>query len=198
MGGSSSSASSSATNATDKRLAVDSGIGVTGDHNSVNFSSTSIDGGAISMAGDVAMGALVVTDNSIQAAIKGMVTTTENSLVASNLATQAAINSANNSLYQSLSANTSVTRDAISIADRSQNLIAKSASDSIGMVSHMADMAMQQTSGATDAVQSAVNQVARAYDTATNYQAEKSTADSKYLVYAALAVVGLAAVRGFK
>lgn len=198
MGGKSSSASSSATNATDKRLAVDSGIGVTGDNNSVSFSSTSIDGGAISMAGNVAMGALAVTDNSIQAAINGMVTTTENSLMASNLATQAAINSANNSLSQSLSANTSVTRDAISIADRSQNLIAKSASDSIGMVSHIADLAMQQTSGATDAVQSAVQQVARAYDTATNYQAEKATTDSRYLVIAGMAVMAIVAVRGFR
>lgn len=196
MGGSSSSRSDSASNIEDKRLAVSSGVGITGNGNSVAYSN--VDGGAIKMAGDVAMTSLYVTDNSVQSAISGMVKTTENSLAASNAATQAAIESANRSLSQSLSANTSVTRDAMSIADRSQILVANSASESLGMVSHLADIAIQSTNQASDTVGQAVNQVARAYDTATNYQAEKATTDSRYLVIAGLVVVGLAAVKGFK
>lgn len=89
-------------------------------------------------------------------------------------------------------------RDSLELADRAQGNIAKSAADSLGMIRSVVDMAMKSADLSQQGSANAVNQVARAYDTATNYQAEKATTDSRYLVIAGLVVVGIAAMRMMK
>lgn len=94
-----------------------------------------------------------------------------------------------------------INRDSIDLAARGQSLIATNAAESLGMVGHVVDLAFRSndknTLSALEASVNASNLVSRAYDTATGYQAEKQTADSKYLLYAALAAVAIVAVKGF-
>lgn len=96
---------------------------------------------------------------------------------------------------QSLSTLLQVNKDSLALADRSQGLVFNSIEDALGFSAHVVDAAFSSNKGSQDATANAINQVARAYDTATNYQAEKATTDSRYLVIAGLVVVALAALK---
>lgn len=94
-----------------------------------------------------------------------------------------------------------INRDSLELANRGQTLIANSAAESLGMVGSIVDKAFtlndRNTKSALEASQNASNLVSRAYDTATGYQAEKQTADSKYLVIAGFIAVALVAIKAF-
>lgn len=188
MGGSSSSASENKTSNQDNRMAVaDNGIGITGSSGvNVSTSSSAIttDYGSISAA-------LKSNEEAARSAMSGVVATANSALAANVKVTGDAF-----------SFSSGVSRDAMSLADRSLGYMNTTASDVMGMSSHIVDQAFSMNSefkkGNDELNADAIQQVARAYDTATNYQAEKATTDSRYLVIAGLVVVGAVALKGLK
>lgn len=81
------------------------------------------------------------------------------------------------------------------LVDKSQGMVFESGAQALGFGSHIVDMAFQSADLSLQGSANAVNQVARAYDTATNYQAEKATTDSRYLVIAGMVVVAIMALK---
>lgn len=197
MGGSSSSAAT--TQNSDKRLAVAEGaLGVSGDNNSTSMVVNSIDGGALKVSGEALTTAMKATEAAAQQAIDWSGQVVRDSL---------ALSSQNTS--QTLSAITSVNRDALAFADhlsmgalelsvKSQGMMADSFAQDLGFAEHIVDMSMKNNDMAQQASQGAIAQVARAYDTATNYQAEKATTDSRYLVVAGIVAVAIVASKALK
>ena len=186
MGFFDSSSSSSTTNNTDRRLAVDTGAGITGDSNIMSFTTSN-----------------VTTDaGSIQAALKANEAASAAATAAASKAVSDTLAAGTRMMGDSYSFSTGVSDNAFSLADRAQGFASKTAADVLGMSSHVVDQAFlfnENLRKSSDALTSnAVQQVARAYDTATNYQADKATTDSRYLVIAGLIVVGLAVIKGTK
>lgn len=171
--------------------------------------------------GNLALGAVGTANKDALAfgnlALQSSATATKDALAATITATNAAITASSSSALQSmqavgdistksinaigtvnsqsLSAMLTAGKDALALADRSQGLVAGSLADALGYGAHVVDLAFKSADLSQNATANAINQVARAYDTATNYQAEKATTDSRYLVIAGLVVVALAAIR---
>lgn len=195
-GGNSSSSTTNNTYNTDRRIALDNqSQGISGDGNSINVTAT--DHGAIVEALGVGNGAVTGANQSLQDVISMTGYAVRDSLAAAQQAviTTAAVN------RDSLNFASVVNRDALTLAERGQTLIANSAADSLGMVGHVVDLAFQSndknTLSTMEAVANSNNLVGRAYETATAYQAEKQTADSKYLLIAGLVTVAMVALRMF-
>jgi hypothetical protein len=177
---SSSSSTQNFTENRDHRLVLDNQAqGISGDNNALTVSITSTDMGTVQGALDASAKAIL-----------------ENSGLARE--TVAAIAGVNR---DSLSFAQLVNRDSMDLAARGQSMIATSAADSLNMVGNVVDLAFKaneaQSKRLSDTGMTAVSQVARAYDTANGYQAEKQTADSKYMVVAGLIVVAVVAIKAF-
>lgn len=210
--------SSSTTQTFDRRQVVDSGAGITGNNNTINQTlsdsgaiqmASAISGDALTLARDSVSGAgIVVMDGmrtsakSIQAALDASTSATNNALAAATSATRDAIDMAAKNTAMTIQSNTTAMRDSYDFSSKNNKMLYDTAADAMGMVSHASD-AIVSTYGdfakrSEDLSGNAINQVARAYDTATNYQAEKSTTDNRYLLTAAMAVVAVVAIRAFK
>jgi hypothetical protein len=117
------------------------------------------------------------------------------SLLTSAQASQAAISAAQASARDALGANLTVSSNAMDLTNRAMGTVANSFADSLNYVGHITDLALEQSQRVDQISAGAIAQVARSYDTATNYQAEKATLDSRYMVVAGMIVIGLAAVK---
>ncbi|MEC4722941.1 hypothetical protein RY831_27660 [Noviherbaspirillum sp. CPCC 100848] len=214
----SSSTTSYLTENNDRRVAVDGqSQGISGDGNSLYVQAT--DYGAILQAIGASNTAVTGANNSLELALAlagnanaGGVTVTRDALMATSQATQAALAAVTSSNRDSLAFASGVSRDSLgmaatinrdslTLAERGQSLIATSAASSLNMVGNIVDLAFKaneaQSKRLADAGATANALVGRAYETATGYQAEKQTADSKYLVVAGLIAVALVAIRAF-
>ena len=212
-GGNSSSSTTYLTENVDRRIALDNASqGITGDGNSLNVYSntTSTDhasvakaieasSGAVSGANQSLMSALYLADGALRGTLSANTSVVRDALAATTSATRDAITAVSGANRDSLSFATTVNRDSLDLAARGQSMIATNAAESLGMVGSVVDLAFRMNDAnskrVSDAGMSASNLVGRAYETATAYQAEKQTADSKYLLYAAVAAVAIIAVR---
>lgn len=210
------SSSSSTTQNFDKRLAVDSGAAISGDGSSIVINTTAIDGGTVKLGGEaltlardsvsgagvVVMEGMRTSAKSIQGAIDAATSATNNALAAATSATRDAIDMAAKNTALTIQANTTAMRDSYDFSSRNNKMLYDTAAEAMGMVSHSSDSIIKTAADfgkrTEDVAGNAINQVARAYDTATNYQAEKSTTDNRYLITAALAAVAVVAIRAFK
>lgn len=95
----------------------------------------------------------------------------------------------------SLAFASATSKDAFTLADKSQGMVYQTGALALGFGEHIVDQALKSADISQQASANAVNQVARAYDTATNYQAEKATLDSRYMVVAGIVAIGLVAVK---
>lgn len=218
------SSSVATTSNQDLRLALDNGsLGVSGSSNTLNVNMT--DAGAIDAMNVIAQHAIFsgnyvadktrefatdavkvnaasVTDalHQVKAAsdnaLAANVTTIKEALEATTSAQREALAYADKQTAAALGLAGTVNKDSLALADRAQGVIAKTAADALGGMVSVVDKAFLASHEANDASANAVNQVARAYDTATSYYATKSTPVSDYLLYAALAVIGVVALRG--
>lgn len=205
---SSSSASASTTNNNDKRVAVDNGaFGLSGDSNIVHVSTTTTatDAGAIKAGAEIAQAALVLGGNAIHDTLAANVQTTQAVLNANGDATKnalafggAAVNAVGTANATALQFADKASSNALALANKSQSMAFSSAADSLGFGQHVVDMAFAAQKSAQEVVATAGAQVAQAYDTATNYQAQKSTTDSRYLVIAGMIVIALFALKVVK
>lgn len=108
-----------------------------------------------------------------------------------------AIAAAQMSARDALGSNERVTNSAMDLTNKAMGSVATSFADSLNFAGHISDLALQASARVDKISAGAIDQIARSYDTATNYQAEKSTLDSRYMVVAGLIVIGLAAIRAF-
>lgn len=108
-----------------------------------------------------------------------------------------AIAAAQMSARDALGSNERVTNSAMDLTNKAMGTVANSFADSLNFVGHISDLALEASARVDKISAGAIDQIARSYDTATNYQAEKSTLDSRYMVVAGLIVIGLAAIRAF-
>jgi len=203
MGGSSSS--SAKTTSEDKRLVVaEGGLGISGDGNSAAMTVNTTDGGTLAVADSAIKSALTVSGDSLTNAASLSAQIASQSIAAQAQAIQGALTLSSQNTSQTLSAITSVNRDSLAFADnlsinslelmdKTQGRLAASFSESLGFGSHIVDQALKSADLSQQGSANAVNQVARAYDTATNYQAEKATTDSRYLVIAGIVAVAIVA-----
>jgi hypothetical protein len=205
-----------------------SSVSLTSNSSTVNTTTTTtVDGGAIKLAGEVAkdglalggklgsdamllsessqrMGlqfasdAMTTSSGVMTYAMEGLVAGQKNALESNVRVIDSAIKGMLTTQADAIGLTRSVTSDAMTLADRSQGRIAQTAADALGLSSHVVDRALALINTSGDTVNNAMSQVARAYDTATNYQAEKATTDSRYLVIAGLVLFGIFAVKGFK
>lgn len=214
----SSSTTSYLTENNDRRVAVDGqSQGISGDGNSlyvnstdhgaivqaIGASNTAVTGAnqslstALSLAGNANAGATTVMRDALAATAQN----TREALAAVTSANRDSLNFASVVNRDSFDLATTVNRDSLTLAERGQSLIATSAASSLNMVGSIVDLAFKaneaQSKRLSDAGAAANSLVGRAYETATGYQAEKQTADSKYLVIAGLVAVALVAMRAF-
>lgn len=204
---SSSKSSSSSTYATenhDKRIALDNqSQGISGDANSISVTTnmTTTDSGAIINSIGLSRDVAKQTNESLKAAISAASAATRDALAANTSVVKDALQVSASVNRDSLAFASTVNKDALTLAERGQTLIANSAAESLGMVGHVVDKAFsltdKNTMAAIEASVKASNLVGRAYETATGYQAEKQTADSKYMVVAGLVAVALIAIKVF-
>lgn len=181
----SSSSSASSTQNFDKRVAVDNGaFGLSGDSNTVSINTTSTDLGAVNKSVDAVNYATQRAADNAALAITGALDLSSQSITA-------IADNSRNSLAFADKLNT----NAVDLAVRATGTIAASASDSLGFARSVVDMAFRSGEISQEGSSNAVNMVARAYDTATNYQAEKATTDSRYLVIAGIVAVAMMALR---
>lgn len=145
--------------------------------------------------GTVIKDALFATTQTTQAALNMAASVNRDSLAAVTDTSTKAINAIGTVNSQSLSTVLTSNQNSLALADRSQGLVFQSMGEALSYGAHVTDLAMATNKGVQDSSQNAISQVARAYDTATNYQAEKATVDSRYLVIAGMIVVALAALK---
>ncbi|HJV86920.1 MAG TPA: hypothetical protein VJ698_15750 [Noviherbaspirillum sp.] len=214
-GGNSSSSTTNNETLINRQLALDNASnGITGDGNvfSVTTNTTATDheavaqamgvsSGAVSGANQSLMAALSLANSTANNALAANTSTVRDALAATTSATRDAITAVSGANSASLNFASTVNRDALDLAARGQSMIASSAAESLGMVGHVVDLAFQSNDAsakrASDAGLSAADMIGRAYNTATAYQAEKQTADSKYLVIAGLVAVAMIAMKAF-
>ncbi|KRB70494.1 hypothetical protein [Noviherbaspirillum sp. Root189] len=215
-GGNSSSSTVNETQNNDRRVALDNASqGITGDGNALSVitntttsdlgsiaKAMALSGNVVTAASDSLMGSLSLADRTVGGALAANSSVIRDALSATSLATRDAITAVSGANSSSLNFASQVNRDSLDLAARGQSMIATSAAESLGMVGHVVDLAFKANDNNTkmslEASSNAANLVGRAYDTATGYQAEKQTADSKYLVIAGLVAVALVAMRAFK
>lgn len=119
------------------------------------------------------------------------------SIMSSAQSAATAIAAAQMSAKDALGSNERVTNSAMDLTNKAMGTVATSFADSLNFVGHISDLALEASARVDKISAGAIDQIARSYDTATNYQAEKSTLDSRYMVVAGLIVIGLAAIRAF-
>lgn len=197
-GGNSSSSTTYLTENVDRRIALDNqSAGISGDSNTLTVNTTATDHGAVLAAVGASESAVAGANKSVVEALKMANASTGAALAAA----QESVAAASAMNRESLSFASTVNRDSLALAERGQTLIANSAAESLGMVGHVVDLAFRSNDKnvlqTMEAVANSNNLVGRAYETATAYQAEKQTADSKYLVVAGLIAVALVAVKAF-
>lgn len=205
----SSSSTSYLTENNDRRVAVDNqSQGISGDGNSLYVQTSATDYGSIAKAIGASDTAVKGANESLNTALSvagnatnASATVMRDVLAASAQNTREALTAVTTSNRDSLNFASTVNRDALTLAERGQSLIATNAASSLNMVGSIVDLAFKaneaQSKRLSETGLTATEQVARAYDTATGYQAEKQTADSKYLVIAGLVAVALVAMRAF-
>jgi hypothetical protein len=193
-GGNSSTATTITETQINRQLALgEQSQGISGDGNSINV--TASDHGSVVAALEVSSGAVKAANDSLMESLglAGLSVKSASQVALDAIQGVVGVN------RDSLNFASVVNRDSLELAARGQSMIATSAAESLGMVGHVVDLAFRSSDAssirASDAGMAAANLVGRAYDTATGYQAEKQTADSKYLLYAALAAVAIVAFK---
>lgn len=203
------SASSSTTQNYDKRLAVDHGLGVTGDGNTITTSSTLSDSGAIAAALEMNKGSTALSSHSVDmaqnsamfmgivadAAGKRELEAMQSALDATTRANSDALAGMQKATSDAVGAVGTATKNALDFSGQTLKdafaFSSKNMADVLGLESHIVDKAFDQNKAVQDAFATATNDVNRAWDSSSQFQVDKVTADSKYMIYA---FVGLIAV----
>lgn len=197
------STTTSTTENADKRLVTGEGsAGVSGDGNTVSVVTNVTDGGALDFAAAVANGAasavsnivgdaLTVTNNSVSTAIESMLESQRASTSAQITALQDSLAASASATAAAISSGRETTRDVIDLADRSQGRLVDSFADSIGLTKHIVDQALGYTGDS-------IAQIAKSYETSRDQDQEKTTKDYRYLLVAALAIIGIVAFKAVR